>query len=82
MRGCDGGDRNHDDEARDERGPQGEFGDGWECFAEAVEEEAEDVGELVGEEGVPAFDDTMGRREMLVSNICFVYRTTMYFLSL
>lgn len=52
-----GGDGDEDDGEGDEGCPEGDFGDGGEGFAVAVEDEAEDVGHLVGDEYVPCFDD-------------------------
>ena len=58
--GRDCGDGDEDDEEGEEGGPESDFGDEGEGFAVAVEEEAEDVGELVSEEDVPGFDGAVG----------------------
>lgn len=58
---CYGGDGDEDDEEGDERGPEGGAADGGQNLAVAVEEEAEEVRELVGEEDVPGFDRALGK---------------------
>ena len=56
VRGRYRGYSDQDGEEGQERGVETNFGNHGECLAKAVEEEAEDVGHLVGNEDVPWLD--------------------------